>query len=82
MGRDRRGYQQPLTAFALRLARGTSGQGTVEYAIVVAALLAVVVGVGALGRAIGSGLFVEHALASASYHVAGATGAVIDVFAF
>ncbi len=59
-----------------------SGQATVEYAVVVAAFLSVVVALGAFGRILGGGLFVEHAVASASHHVAGATAAIIDVFSF
>ena len=51
--------------------RGTrddeSGQATVEYAIVLAALLAVVLGVAALWRFAESGGFVEAAAESASY---------------
>ena len=47
-----------------------------------AALLAVVVAIGALWRAFGDGLFVEHAVASASHHVQGAIGAIADVFMY
>lgn len=50
--------------------------------MVTAALLAVVVALGALWHALGGGLFVEHALMAASHHVQGGTGAVSDVFAF
>ena len=67
---------------SLRFMRERAGQGTVEYAVVTAALLAVVIGIGVLWRAFDAGLFVEHAVASASHHVAGAAGAIIDVFSF
>ena len=63
-------------------AAGSAGQSTVEFAVVAAALLAIVVGLGALWRAFGDGLFVMHAVASASHHVQGAIGAMADVFAF
>lgn len=88
VGRDLFRHQQPVTASCRVFARvhakakDGSGQGTVEYAIVVAAFLVVVVGLGLLRQSLGSGLFVEHALASASHHLAGATGAIIDVFSF
>lgn len=59
-----------------------SGQSTVEFAVVTAAVLAVVIGLGALWRAFESGMFVEHALAAASHHVQGAIGALVDVFMF
>lgn len=45
------------------------GQGTVEFALVTAAFLSVAIAFGALLRALESGLFVEHALTSASHHV-------------
>lgn len=60
-----------------------SGQGTVEYALVTAAFVVMLVALGALGRTLESGLFVEHALASASHHVQlAAPGSVSDVFLY
>lgn len=65
------------------LAHGEHGQGTVEFAVVTAAFLAVALACGALWRALGDGLFVEHALASASHHVQlAAPGNVADVFLY
>lgn len=59
------------------------GQGTVEFALVTAGLLAVIVACGALWRSFEGGLFVEHALIAASHHVQGAApGAVADVFLY
>lgn len=58
------------------------GQSTVEYAVVLVAVLCVVVALGALWRALETGLFVEHALASASHHVRACAGWVADVFAY
>lgn len=45
------------------------GQSTVEFAVVAAAFLAVALGLGALWRVASGGLFVDHALSSASHHV-------------
>ena len=60
-----------------------TGQATVEYVVVLAALLAVVVGLGALSGLFRDGVVVDHALLSASHPVAGeAAGMVLDVFAF
>ena len=60
-----------------------TGQATVEYVVVLAALLAVVVGLGALSGLVRDGVVVAQALFSASHHVAGeAVGMVLDVFAF
>lgn len=67
---------------AARQVRGVSGQGTVEFAVVTAAILSIVIALGVLWRAFEGGLFVEHAVASASHHVQGALGAVADVFMF
>lgn len=66
-----------------RLLKGCSGQATVEFAVVMAGVLAVVLACGLLWRAFDRGLFVEHALLSASHHVAsGSAGSAIDVFSF
>lgn len=46
-----------------------AGQGTVEFALVGAAFLSLVVALALLWRALESGLFVEHAVISASHHV-------------
>ena len=72
-----------MVASAKNKLTGQSGQGTVEYAIVLAGLLCVVVGLGALSNALSDGLFVQHALVSASHHVqAAALGSVGDVFSY
>lgn len=60
-----------------------SGQGTIEYALVMFGFLSIVAGLGALWNMLGDGLLATHALVSASHHVqAVAPGAVADVFAF
>lgn len=46
-----------------------AGQATVEFAIVTAAFLVVCLGFGAMWRGFSGGMFVEHALSSASHHV-------------
>ena len=66
------------------IARCETGQSTVEFAIVFAAFVCVVLGLGALlGIVQDDGPLVLHALASASHHVAGGdVGAWGDVLAF
>lgn len=60
-----------------------AGQGTVEYAVILFAFLAMVAGLGAMWHAFDSGLLVEHALQSASHHVSSAApGAFADVFMY
>lgn len=58
------------------------GQGTVEYAVVTAAFICVLVAGAALWRALSSGLFVDHALMAASHHIQGAVGWVADLFSY
>lgn len=52
--------------------RGECGQSTVEFAVVAAAFLVVTLGLGALWRGVSGGLFIEHALSTASHHIEGA----------
>lgn len=59
------------------------GQGTLEYALVLFAFMSMVAGLGALWRTFDVGLPVEHALQSASHHIASvAPGAFADVFVY
>ncbi|NBJ66104.1 hypothetical protein E5986_05860 [Adlercreutzia caecimuris] len=61
---------------------GDCGQSTVEYAIVAAAFVCVILAGGAVWRMLSSGLVIDHALLSASHHMQGAASWVIDVFSF
>lgn len=74
MERHRRGHK--------RLVADERGQATLEYALVTAALMAVVVGLWAVRQLFFGGLAADHALAAASHHVDGAWGWVCDVLAF
>lgn len=70
-------------AAAVYTLRERTGQGTVEYAVVFAALLAMIVGFGALWRLFDGGTVVMHAVQSASHHVqSAAAGAIGDVFQY
>lgn len=53
-----------------------------EYAIVTAAFLCVIVAGAALWRALSRGLFLEHGFASASHQLAGAATWIADVLVF
>lgn len=81
LGRGRR-----EDAYFRRVLRGCAfderGQSTVEYAVVMAAMLCVVAALGMLGNAVDAGLFVQHAVASASHHLQGMLGGVTDVFSY
>lgn len=60
-----------------------AGQATVEFAVVAVAFLVVALGLGALWRGIEGGLFVEHAVSSASHHVEGAIAqAMADILLY
>ena len=77
-----RGVRLRSPCLARRLT-SESGQGTLEYALVMFGFLSIVAGLGALWNMLDGGLLVSHALASASHHVQAVTpGAVADVFAF
>ena len=68
---------------ARTLYRDERGQGTVEYALVVFALLAIILACGALWKTFEAGVFVEHAVASASHNLSSASpGALVDVFLY
>lgn len=57
------------------------GQSTVEFAIVLAALLTIVIGIGLLWNLSDKGILIEHALSSASHHLKdAAVGIIGDVF--
>ncbi|MEG0072418.1 MAG: hypothetical protein RR362_04755 [Raoultibacter sp.] len=60
-----------------------SGQVTVEFAIVFAAFFAICLACGVLWHVLADGLFVEHALQSASHHMeAVVPGVIADVFLY
>ena len=70
------------TACRHRRAAG-AGQSTVEYAVVFAAFLALVVALGVVWRFLEAGSVVDHALQSASHHLSSvSSGAWIDVLLY
>lgn len=78
-GRDaERHFRKVLKGF-----RGDErGQSTVEYAVLMAAGLSMIVAAGLLANAVGDGVFVEHALSAASHNVSSSAGGFVDVFCF
>lgn len=69
--------------WSLRSRRRSLGQSTVEFAVVTAGLLALVIALGVLWRALDQGLLVEHALSAASHHLVEVPAAFIaDIFRF
>ncbi len=69
---------------AQRLLLGSnSGQATVEYALLVFALLSVIGACAILWRTLEAGVFVEHAVAGASHHLAGVSpAAIVDMLLY
>lgn len=64
-------------------ASSNAGQSTVEYAVIFAGFLALVIGLGAVWRLFETGLVLEHALQSASHHLQQVVeGAWLDVFLY
>ena len=58
------------------------GQGTVEFALVTVALMAVIVGLAAMWRLTSDGVLMQHVVAAASHHVEGSIGSVADIFVY
>lgn len=68
---------QAVAAFA-----GESGQGTVEFCLVLAGFMALVLGLGAILQAFAEGQLPLHAIASASHALAASpAGVLADIFA-
>ena len=59
-----------------------AGQSTVEYAVVAAGFIALVVGLGAVSEFLQDGTLARHAAAAASHAVGASLGGVVDVFCF
>ncbi len=59
-----------------------SGQGTVEYALVLTACLSIFVALGLLMGSIEDGVFVDHAVQAASHNVEVLLGGAADVFSY
>ena len=59
------------------------GQSTIEFAVIMAGLAALLVGLSALMHAIDGGVFVRHALSVASHHVSAVLPVTIaDIFLY
>jgi len=72
-----------MKEWAEKIREDNSGQGSVELALVIAGFLVLVLALGVLWRALEGGLFVDHALASASHHLHSVDGGVVgDVFLY
>ena len=98
MGRHRGWYEQAVgvvsrsrMAFRYRVARSCHGkallsergQATVEFAVITAGFLAMMLALSAVWHAIGDGLLVDHAIAVASHHLqTAALATVSDIFLY
>lgn len=71
---DSDGYQQFI--------KNVKGQSTVEYAVIVSALIGIVLALGMVGSAIKGGLFTEHALSAASHCVTSSISGIIDALCY
>ena len=59
------------------------GQGTVEFAIVTAAIVVIIIALGVLWNLSDAGILVEHALRSASHNLEEAAAGIIgDIFCY
>lgn len=65
----------------LKILKEEKAQSTVEFAIIVAAMLIIVIALSLIWKTSSNGLLIEHALNSASHHIEqAAIGIVGDVF--
>ena len=79
----RRGSFSVLRRKTFGYLRSEAGQSTVEYAVVLFAVLGMLVGLGVLGNFLQDGGLVQHALQSASHHLTAVSkGARLDVFLY
>jgi len=63
--------------------RNCAGQGTAEYAIALFALLSIFLACALLWRTLEAGVFVEHAIQSASHHISGVfSGVLADILLY
>ena len=67
----------------MRFVSDERGQSTVEYAVVMAGFLSLVVGLSALWHAFDSGLVISHVLSVASHHIQlVAPVTIVDLFLY
>lgn len=60
----------------------TSGQSTVEFAIVLGALLSILIALGLFNSLFSDGKIFDHVVVSASHNISQAVQGIVDVFAF
>ena len=65
-----------------QLVRDECGQGTVEYAVVLFAVLSVLAALAAVSQLWETGLVMEHVLQSASHHVGASISGFVDAFVY
>lgn len=62
--------------------KGNCGQSSVEYALISAAFISIVVGLGLLSNLLSDGVVVSHAIDAASHGIKDIVGGAADVFSF
>lgn len=83
VGRHSKRHQQSVMQHRRCCDSRETGQATVEFAVVTAAFFSLVAVLGVLWRAFNQGLFIQHALSSASHHIESvALGSIADIFLF
>lgn len=70
------GYKRKRFAYHQR------GQGTVEYAVVFIAFLALVIALGIYSDFLREGTIIQHLFSGASHHLLGSRGVLRDVFLY
>ena len=58
------------------------GQGSVEFALVMVAFLAIILGLSAFWKLSSNGVLMSHAVSAASHHIEGNASSLTDIFAY
>lgn len=81
-GRSRKGAVRASNNFIRVKIHESQGQSTVEYALVLSAVLCIVVAIGSLMNLLHDGTFIRHAINAASHNIESVFGGAVDVFCF
>lgn len=62
--------------------KNTAGQASVEFALILGVLIAIVVGLGAFLDKANAGVFIDHAIAASSHNITNSIKGLVDVFLY
>ena len=74
--------KKPKANFRKTMRFEESGQGSVEFALVMVAFLAIILGLSAFWKLSSNGVLMSHAVSAASHHIEGNASSLTDIFAY